>query len=109
MYFEELDWCKRASEAGFKVAYLGNAHVIHHGGSSSAQAGAYIYINFNRSRIRYARKYHGPLIATALRVFLLLLFVSQLLLESAKWLVRHKPSLRRQRVHIYGQVIRSGL
>lgn len=34
MYFEDLDYCKRALKAGFKIWYLPTAQVIHHHGAS---------------------------------------------------------------------------
>ncbi len=109
MYFEETDWCHRAQAAGWRVVYLGSAQVIHHGGGSSAQAGAFKHISYNRSKIRYVRRYHGTPAAILLRVFLLAGFAWQWLLEGGKWLARHKPSLRRERLRIYWQVLRSGL
>ncbi|MEO0562766.1 MAG: glycosyltransferase family 2 protein, partial [Chloroflexota bacterium] len=109
MYFEELDWCKRAKAAGWRVVYHGQAQVIHHGGQSSAQAGAYQYIQFNRSKIHYYRKHHGAAFAFLLRAFLLTMFAVQTMIESTKLALRHKPTLRRKRVGIYWHVIRSGL
>lgn len=109
MYSEELDWCKRAKDAGWKIVYVGDAQVIHHGGKSSDQVGAYKYIHFNRSKIRYFNKHHGAGIAVILRVFLLAMFGWQILSEGLRYLVRHKPKLRRERVGVYWQVIRSGL
>jgi len=35
MYSEELDWCRRFRDAGWRVVYLPTAQVIHHGGKSS--------------------------------------------------------------------------
>ncbi|MEM6528955.1 MAG: glycosyltransferase family 2 protein, partial [Chloroflexota bacterium] len=109
MYFEELDWCKRAKEAGWRVVYLGSAQVVHHGGKSTDQASAWKHIHFSSSKIRYFRKHHGAGIAFALRVFLLAMFAWQLGREGLRWLLRHKPQMRRERVSVYWQVLRSGL
>lgn len=109
MYFEEMDWCKRAKGAGWRVVYLGTAQVVHHGGKSTDQASARKHIYYNQSKIRYFRKHHGGGVAALLRAFLLLMFGWQLVVEAAKWGVRHKPDLRRQRVDIYWQVLQSGL
>jgi len=109
MYFEEMDWCKRAKVAGWRVVYVGAAQVIHHGGQSTAQASARKHIHFNESKIRYFRKYHGGVIAVMLRVFLLAMFAVQFLLEGVKWALRHKPELRRERMGVYWQVLKSGL
>ncbi len=109
MYFEELDWCKRAKAAGWRVVYLGAAQVVHHGGKSTDQASARKHIYFNQSKIRYLRKHHGAGVAGLLRVFLLTMFGWQLAVESVKWGLRHKPSMRRERVNVYWQVMRHGL
>ncbi|MBC8100419.1 MAG: glycosyltransferase family 2 protein, partial [Armatimonadetes bacterium] len=72
MYYEELDWCKRAKAAGWGVIYLGTAQITHHGGKSTEQAAARKHIYFQESKLRYFRKFHGRALATALRLFLLL-------------------------------------
>src|SRR5690606_18102333 len=40
MFYEELDWCKRGKDAGWRAVYLGTAQIIHHGGKSTEQVGA---------------------------------------------------------------------
>lgn len=109
MYSEELDWCRRAKAAGWRVVYLGTAQVTHHGGKSSEQIAARRHIHFQESKLRYFNKYHGGMAAQALRMILLLNYVWQLGLESAKGLLGHKRDLRQQRVRAYWQVLRSGL
>lgn len=109
MYSEEMDWCRRAKDAGWGVVYLGSAQIIHHGGQSSGQALAATHIRFNRSKLRYIRKYHGSVAAQAVRFMLVLHFAAQMMIEAAKWLLGHKRALRRARVLVYWQVLRSGL
>jgi hypothetical protein len=36
-WFEEVDWCKRAKQADWRIVYVPTAQVIHHGGSSFNQ------------------------------------------------------------------------
>lgn len=109
MYSEEVDWCKRAKNAGWHVIYLGTAQIVHYGGKSSEQVVARSHIYFQKSKLRYTRKYYGWLMSELLRDFLLLNYTWQLGLESAKWLVGHKRDLRRERIGAYWQVIRTGL
>ena len=109
MYSEELDWCHRAKEAGWRVVYLGHAQVTHHGGKSSEQVIARRHILFQQSKLRYFYKYHGWLAASTLRVFLLMMYGWQLVLEMVKGLLGHKRDLRRERIKQYWQVLRSGL
>lgn len=109
MYSEELDWCKRIKAAGWQIVYLPTAQIIHHYGKSSEQAVTSRHINFQRAKLRYFWKYHGRPAANLLRLFLLLSYLWQLLLEGAKGLVGHKRALRWQRIGSYWQVIKSGL
>lgn len=109
MYSEELDWCRRIKTAGWRVVYYPAARIVHHEGKSSEQAVPARHVNFQRSKIRYFRKYHGPRAAMILRLYLLALYAGQLGLEALKWLVGRKRPLRAQRVRAYWQVLRSRL
>ena len=109
MYSEELDWCRRIKATGRRVVYFPAAQVTHHVGKSSEQAVTARHINFQRAKLRYFRKYHGRVLAGAMRVFLLSNYAWQLILEGAKGLLGSKPALRRQRVRAYYDVLRSGL
>ena len=73
MFSEELDWCRRAKEAGWRVAYVGTARITHYGGQSTAQVETRKHIHFQQSKLRYFRTYHGRTLALALRLFLLVL------------------------------------
>jgi N-acetylglucosaminyl-diphospho-decaprenol L-rhamnosyltransferase len=105
MFSEEMDWCKRAKEAGWRVVYVGDARIIHHGGKSTEQVSALKHIYFQHSKLRYFRKFHGVLAAFVLRIFLVASYVQQLLFEALKGLLGHKRELRRERVRVYRQVI----
>lgn len=109
MFFEELDWCKRASDAGWRLVYLGTAKIIHHGGKSTEQAGVKKHIWFQESKIRYYRKHHGAVFAAILWLFLLFNYLWQIIVEGIKAIIGHKRSLRKERLSIYWQVLRSGL
>lgn len=109
MYFEELDWCKRASLAGWQAVYLGTARIIHHGGKSTSQVTARKHIHYSESKLRYFKKYHGGAFAFVLKLFLMASYLWQLMLEGAKGLIGHKRELRRERVNAYWQILRSGL
>jgi len=109
MYSEELDWCRRFREAGWRVVYLPSAQIVHYEGKSSEQVVPARHIHFQTSKVHYFRKHHGVIVAEALRLFLLGNYVWQLGLEGAKWLVGHRRSLRAQRVAAYRRVLASGL
>lgn len=109
MYSEETDLCRRVKMAGWKIMYLPQAQVVHYIGRSSDQVVAARHLYFQTSKVHYFRKHHGRLEAEVLRIFLLVLYVWQILLESIKSLLGSKRSIRRERVKVYWQVLRSGL
>lgn len=109
MYSEELDWCRRIKDAGWRIVYLPATQVLHHVGKSSEQAVTARHINFQRAKLRYFRKYHGGLATAVLRTVLLLNYIWQMVLEGGKGLLGHKRPLRWQRVQAYWQVVRTGL
>jgi N-acetylglucosaminyl-diphospho-decaprenol L-rhamnosyltransferase len=118
MYSEELEWQRRIRRLdsdgqspisdlqSLKIAYVPDAVIVHHEGKSSEQALARRYLDFQRSRLRYARMVHGARLAAWLRLFLRAAYAFELAVEAAKWLLGHKRALRAQRVAVYWQVVR---
>ncbi len=109
MYSEELDWCRRIKRAGWEVAYVPAAVVIHHEARSSDQVSALKHIRFNASKIQYFGKHHGWLPAQTLRVYLLGDYALRWLIEATKWLLGHKRPMRLERMRTYAAVLRSRL
>jgi GT2 family glycosyltransferase len=66
MYFEDVDWCRRFWEKGFKVVYYPHARMFHYHGKGSASQSALRAVLFNRltrehiiSAVKYFWKYLG--------------------------------------------------
>ena len=66
LYGEELDWCFNARKAGWVIAAVPAAEMIHHLGQSSSQFSDRSLAYFMDTRLRYYRKNRG--LATALVV-----------------------------------------
>lgn len=109
MYSEEVDWCKRIKDAGWRVVYFPQAVVIHHEAKSSDQVSLRRMIHFNTSKVRYMTKHHGQLQGTLARAALLALLRLEWCIEGSKWLMGHKRSLRAERMRTYAEVIKTGL
>ncbi|HUS17513.1 MAG TPA: glycosyltransferase, partial [Chloroflexia bacterium] len=105
MYSEELDLCRRLRRAGWLIAYVPVAVVVHHEGRSSEQNMPERHIRFQEARLRYFARWHGRPVAVALRVWVLGLYTWQGALEGAKWLLGHKRPLRRARLAMIGRVV----
>ncbi len=109
MYSEELDWCRRIRETGWRVVYFPEARIVHHEGKSSEQVVAARHIYFQSSKVRYTRKYHGNAAAECLRLWLLAQYIWQIGVEGVKWLIGHRRDLRAARLAAYRQVLKSKL
>jgi GT2 family glycosyltransferase len=59
MYGEDLDWCRRYNEAGWRVVFFPASEALHFGGGSSAQAPLSCCIEMMRADLQYWRKYHN--------------------------------------------------
>lgn len=109
MYSEELDWCRRIVDAGWRVVFFPRAVVVHYEGQSSDQVVAERDIYFQRSKVLYFRKHHGRVVAETLRLFILGTYLFQMVEEGVKYVVGHRRPLRRARLGAYAKVLRSGL
>lgn len=58
-YFEEIDWCHRARQKGWKTYFVPDAVVIHYGGQSSGQQSGRMRVAYYQSLLRYFQKHHG--------------------------------------------------
>jgi GT2 family glycosyltransferase len=59
MYGEDMDWCKRFWDAGWKLMFVPTAEVIHYGGASSSNAPLRFFIEKLRADFQYWRKHHS--------------------------------------------------
>ena len=59
IYGEDIDWCKRFHEAGWKVVFYPDASAIHYGGASSANASIRFYVEMQRAWFQYWVKHHS--------------------------------------------------
>jgi GT2 family glycosyltransferase len=58
-YAEDIDWCKRFWDAGWKVVFVPKATATHLGGGSSANAPLRYSIEMLRANLAYWRKHYG--------------------------------------------------
>jgi GT2 family glycosyltransferase len=57
MYGEDIDWCKRFHNAGWKRVYFAGASAIHYGGGSSSNAPIRFYVEQHRAMLQYFKKH----------------------------------------------------
>lgn len=109
MYSEEVEWCHRVRDAGWRVVYLPSASIVHHEGGSSKLDLPVRQINFDTSKVLLYERLHGRRSARALQGFLLGSYLLRASIEAGKGLLGHKRQLRKERVRLYLRAFRSGL
>lgn len=91
IWFEEVDWCRRAASAGLEIWFTPQATVVHHGGVSFQQVlPVKKEWRFIRSSLRYTRSHIG----WASAVMLALVAPFALVLDAlafTRWLRRSQP------------------
>jgi len=68
VYSDEVDWQRRARDAGWSVLYVPAATIMHREQLSGDTGSSRRIVEFARNRDAYVRKHHGRLAALAVRV-----------------------------------------
>jgi GT2 family glycosyltransferase len=68
VYSDEVDWQRRAREAGWSVLYVPQARIVHREQLSHGEAARRRIVEFSRNRDRFVRKHAGRGAALAVRV-----------------------------------------
>jgi GT2 family glycosyltransferase len=71
MYCEDTDFELRASRAGWKITYVPSAEISHYLGHSSSGDRHAMVIAYNRSIVRFFRKFRGPAAALVAKLLTL--------------------------------------
>ncbi len=58
IFFNEVDWCYRARQRGWKIVFTPTVEVVHYGGGSTRQVSARMAWESRRSLLRFYRKYY---------------------------------------------------
>lgn len=70
-YGEDIDWCKRIGDGGWKLAFVSQAHATHYGGGSSSGARVRFSVEMMRATITYWRKHYGRISVATCRLLLI--------------------------------------
>lgn len=94
MYSEEVDFCYRLRQAGWRLYWLPQATVIHYGGQSTQQIATEMFMQLYQNKLRYFRKHRGRLGGWTYKLILLSASIMRLALSPLSWL--EKPPKRQQ-------------
>jgi hypothetical protein len=82
IYTEEIDLCRRLLDCGWQIYWVPAAVVVHHGGASTSQVGARMFLELYRSKVQYFRKHTGTLGAMAYKAVLVAASVPRLVVPT---------------------------
>jgi N-acetylglucosaminyl-diphospho-decaprenol L-rhamnosyltransferase len=72
LYEEDADLCRRLRAAGWQIAFTPEAEIVHHKGSSALRSAGLARREYDKSHLRYYRKFNGPWRTAWLQLSLLL-------------------------------------
>lgn len=98
MFCEDVDWCKRAWQAGFKVMYVPQAVITHAIGRSTDQVANRMIIRFHRSMYRYYKKHDVRQANLFARPFMLAFAGAALALRASLFLAKNYVDAIRRRL-----------
>jgi GT2 family glycosyltransferase len=58
-YGEDIDWCRRFKDGGWKLAFIPQATATHFGGGSTSKAPLRFSVEILKATVKYWRKHHG--------------------------------------------------
>jgi len=83
IYGEDVDWCKRFADCGWRVRFTPVAQSVHYGGGSSANAPVRFFIEMQKANLHYWGKHYG---GAGRFFFMTTLLLHQLLRLPVRWI-----------------------
>jgi len=59
IYTEEIDLCRRLQDRGWRLYWIPQSVIVHHGGASTTQVALRMFVELYRSKVQYFRKHFG--------------------------------------------------
>jgi len=103
-FIEDVDFCKRAKNKGWKVIYFPSSEIYHYGGGSSKSNRYFIVYFSRRSRILYFKKYYNTLINIFVTILTLFEMLFRIPLEFIIYIIT-KNKKSKTRLKAYFDVI----
>jgi GT2 family glycosyltransferase len=85
IYDEDIDWCRRAAAAGWKIRFWPGASMVHVGASARPFMKDKTFVHF-RSHLSYIRKHHSPVPAALYYLVMVGRLTLATLWQTVRWL-----------------------
>ena len=97
MYVEDVDYCKRIRDMGYRVAYSPSVQVTHYEGAGKVWIGAKALSDTMNSYLIYTRKFYGPTVVGVLRMALVAVMLSRALIYALRSTITSSSVVREKR------------
>lgn len=106
MYGDDVDWCRRARNAGWQVVFYPGARAIHDCGKTTAPYPVRFALAQQRSILRYWEKHHRPLEVLGIRAIMFFHHTVRYGMSSMLGLVRSRRTKNVVRRQVSGACLR---
>lgn len=106
MYGDDVDWCRRARNAGWQVVFYPGARAIHDCGKTTAPYPVRFALAQQRSILRYWGKYHNSMEVLGIRGIMVFHHVVRYGMATASGLVKSRRTRNSARKQVSGACLR---
>lgn len=106
MYSEEVDWCYRFKQAGWKVYFCPDVETVHVWGGSSQAVAVETLQRLYRARVQFFRKHYGRLSALLFKLIIVFYVLLRVGPGALYYLTRNNPDLQ-QKHYAFRQLLRA--
>jgi GT2 family glycosyltransferase len=103
MYCEDVDYCRRVRQAGFKIAYIPAGQVLHYEGAGKAWAGESTLMRTCRSYLLYVSKHFGGNLRMRVGLALALVFLCRSICYGVSSLLGRRRDIVREKFRAYSR------
>ncbi|HBX70142.1 MAG TPA: glycosyltransferase family 2 protein [Chloroflexi bacterium] len=82
MYTEEVDLCYRIHKAGWDLFWVPQSEIVHYEGQSTKQVPVEMFLQLNKTKLRFIRKHHGKIAGAIYKLILGLTALPRILFAS---------------------------
>src|SRR3990172_1320883 len=95
IYYNEVDWCKRIKDSGWKISFVRDAEIVHYGGKTTEITNRSMeqFDEMTRNTLRYYEKHSGFAGAAGYRMLLVAGFSVRVALWTIVSMLRPSPSV----------------
>src|SRR3989338_8053121 len=106
LYYEEVDFCYRAKESGWKVFFYPQAKIIHAGGQSTGKNLSFSLIEGYKSKLYFLKKHYPAEKLIPIKVYTTLSFAIRNVVWQVACIFKIDKTIARSRISAYRSILK---